>query len=300
MPITKRIHQVRNKILRKIFDTPVFTIPSEIAYKEAIEGHTHKLPVLTPNDSKLVNTLKQEGIVITSLEELNIASTASVLTAAEKVLPTLRNTLPTHKEEFAIHASSTQIVAYPELFFWGLENKLLDIAENYIGLPISYHGLYFRKDLANNVKLKSRLWHIDTEDRCLFKIIVYLNDVNESGGPFQYISKPLTNLLSSSLLYKHGYLQDKTVESIIPQSECISCTGAAGTVILVDTACIFHRGKVPENNDRFTLFYDYSSREPKYPYYCKSSLPKKDLLTLIPMLSEHQQQCLWREGLSFR
>lgn len=296
MPITKRIHQVRNKILRKIFDTPVFTIPSELAYKEAIEEHIRKLPVLSLSDSKLVSTLKQEGIVITSLEELSITSTPSLLTAAHKILPTLRKNLPSHKQEFAIHASNAQIMEYPEIFFWGLENRLLDIAENYIGLPISYHGLYFRKDLANNVKVKSRLWHIDTEDRSVFKIIIYLNDVSESNGPFQYISKPLTALLSNSLRYKHGYLQDKTVEAIVPQSEWVSCTGAAGTVILVDTSSIFHRGKVPENSDRFALFYDYSSREPKYPYYCKSSLPKEDLLTLVPKLSIHQQQCLWGIG----
>jgi hypothetical protein len=296
MLITKKIHQIRNKVLRKIFDTPVFTIPSELAYKEAIEEHIHKLPGLNPSDFKLVSRLKQEGIVITSLEELSITSTSSLLTAAKKILPTLRNTLPSHKQEFAIHASNAQIMEHPELFLWGLEDRLLNITENYIGLPISYHGLYFRKDLANDVKVKSRLWHIDTEDRCVFKIIIYLNDVSEGDGPFQYLAKPATTLLSSSLRYKQGYLQDKTVEPIIPQSEWISCTGAAGTVILVDTGSIFHRGKVPKNGDRFALFYDYSSREPKYPYYCKSSLPKKDLLTLMPRLSPHQQQCLWRDG----
>jgi len=296
MLITKRIHQVRNKILRKIFDTPVFTIPSELAYKEAVEQHIHKLPVLTPNDFQIVKTLKQEGIFITSLEELNISSTPSVLTAVKKVLPTLRNVLPSNKQEFTVHASNAQVMEHPELFLWGLEDRLLDLTENYIGLPIAYHGVYFRKDLANDVKNRSRLWHIDTEDRCVFKIIIYLNDVNEGNGPFQYISKPLTALLSSAVRYKHGYLQDKTVEPIIPQSEWISCTGAAGTVILVDTGSIFHRGKVPENSDRFALFYDYSSREPKYPYYCKSSLPPKDLLTLMPRLSEHQQECLWGVG----
>ncbi|WP_132867023.1 2OG-Fe(II) oxygenase [Scytonema millei] len=296
MLITKRIHQVRNKILRKIFDTPVFTIPSELAYKEAVEQHTYKLPGLTPNDSQIVKTLKQEGIFMTSLEALNISSTPSVLASVKKVLPTLLNVLPSNKQEFAIHASNAQVMEHPELFLWGLEDRLLDITENYIGLPIAYHGVYFRKDLANDVKLKSRLWHIDTEDRCVFKIIIYLNDVSEGNGPFQYISKPLTALLSSSLGYKHGYLQDKTVEPIIPQSEWISCTGTAGTVILVDTGSIFHRGKVPENSDRFALFYDYSSREPKYPYYCKSSLPQKDLLTLMPRLSTHQQECLWKDN----
>lgn len=226
---------------------------------------------------------------------MEIPSTPLILAATEKNLPGLKNTLPLHKKQYVIHATSAQIMEYPELFLWGAEERLLNIVENYLGLPVAYHGLYLRKDIANNIQVKSRLWHLDMEDRRMCKIIIYLNDVNDDGGPFEYIPKHLTSFLSHSLRYNYGYIQDRSVESFIPKSNWKSCTGAADTVIIVDTASIFHRGKTPVETDRFTLFFDYTSRQPKHRYYCKSSLSQNNLLALEPILSKHQKECIfWR------
>jgi hypothetical protein len=93
------------------------------------------------------------------------------------------------ENEFVVHATNEQMMEYPEIFLWGLEQRLLNIAENYLGLPVAYHGSYFRRDIANQVEKKSRLWHMDSEDRKLFKVIVYLNDINDERGPFQYLPK---------------------------------------------------------------------------------------------------------------
>ncbi|MCA1993414.1 MAG: 2OG-Fe(II) oxygenase, partial [Coleofasciculus sp. S288] len=169
----------------------------------------------------------------------------------------------------------------------------LNSIENYLGLPPAYHGSHFRRDLANEVQLKSRKWHIDREDRQVVKIIVYLNDVSEDGGPFQYIPKSLTAIAVRSLAYKYGYVHDKPVEMVIPPSEWKSCTGTAGTVIFADTGSIFHRGKKPVESDRFAIFFDYTSRQPKHPYYCNSPLLREDLLILAKTLSERQRKCLF-------
>lgn len=298
MTFTQKFYQVRNRILREIFKTPVFQVPSELAYKAALEKYVGNLPVLSPNDLTLVDILRCEGIVVTSLEALAIPSTPLVLNAQKKILPTIPRHLSSNKNEYVVHASSAQIMEYPELFLWGLEERLLNIVENYIGLPVAYHGLYFRRDIANNIQVKSRLWHIDREDRRILKIIVYLHDVSDDNGPFQYIPKPLTSLLSRSLKYNYGYIRDKAVKSVIPTSDWKSCTGPSGTVIFVDTASIFHRGKVPVGSDRFTLFFDYTSQRPKHPFYCKSSLSKDELLLLATRLSKRQRECIfWRKGL---
>jgi hypothetical protein len=172
--------RVRNRILREIFQTPVVQIPSELAYKAALEKHVTKLPVLSPADLTFVDTFKREGIFITSLEALGIPSTPLILNAAKKLLPRIPKTLDRIKNEYVVHATSTQIMEYPELFLWGSEERLLSIVENYLGLPVAYHGLYFRRDLANEIQVKSRLWHLDMEDRRSVKIIVYLNDVGET------------------------------------------------------------------------------------------------------------------------
>lgn len=295
MTFLQKWYQLRNRLLREIYRSSVFRVPSELAYKAALEKYLGNLPALSPSDFTLVDVLRREGVFVTSLKALAIPSTPLLINAAKTILPRIPKRFSSNKNEYVVHANSAQILEYPELFIWGLENRLLNIVENYISLPIAYHGLYFRRDLANNVQVKSRQWHIDMEDRRVLKIIVYLNDVSDEGGPFQYISKPLTSLLSRSLKYNYGYIPDKTVNSIIPTSDWKSCPGPSGTVIFVDTGSIFHRGKVPVVSDRFSLFFDYTSRQPKHPYYCKSSLSKDELLVIATKLSKRQRECIfWR------
>lgn len=84
MTFTQKFYQVRNRILREIFKTPVFQVPSELAYKAALEKYVGNLPVLSPNDLTLVDILRCEGIVVTSLEALAIPSTPLVLNAQKK------------------------------------------------------------------------------------------------------------------------------------------------------------------------------------------------------------------------
>ena len=295
--ILQRFYQVRNRIIKEITQIPVFRDSSELAYTAALKEYRSKLPVISPQDFDIVDTIRREGVFVTSLKALGISSTSLLTDAAYKLLPTIPTIHSENKYEFALHATPSQMMSYPEIFLWGLEERLLNIVESYIGLPVAYHGVYLRRDVVNNVQLKSRLWHTDMEDYRNFKVIVYLNDVSENGGPFQYIPKYLTSLLSSSLNYSSGYIKDETVKKVIPESSWNSCTGPSGTVVLVDSANIFHRGKIPTGSDRFTLFFDYTSRRPRRPFYCKCSLPKDELSVLASRLSELQREYIyWRKN----
>jgi len=286
--------RVRNLILREMMQLPVLQNITELAYYEALEKHARHLPLLSADDSLLIKEITAKGAFITNEENLSIPSTSTILQSAEKLLPRLRESR-VDKDDITIHATSAQIMDYPELFLWGLEERLLDIAENYLGLPVAYHGVYFRRDIANQIHDRSRLWHVDMEDRRVLKVIVYLNDINDECGPFQYISKPLSALFCDSLKYSYGYLKDETVQSVIPISDWQSCVGKKGTVIFADTGSVLHRGKIPLELDRYTLFFDYTSRQPERKFYCKSSLPMDDLRKLEKQLSPRQKECVfWR------
>lgn len=287
--------QVRNKILKNLYEVSFLRDPAEFAYEAALEKHKSHLPVLSSTDWAIVETLETEGVAVTSLEQLSIPSTPQLLEAAKNLIPEIPRAISGDENEFVVHATSEQMMEYPEIFLWGLEQRLLNIAENYLGLPVAYHGSYFRRDIANQVEKKSRLWHMDSEDRKLFKVIVYLNDINDERGPFQYIPKDITSKVADSLKYKTGYIKDKTLQQVISQSNYKSCTGPSGTVVIAGTASVFHRGKIPVSCDRFSVFFDYTSRQPKFPFYCKSSLPMEDLHLLSTKFSEEQKQCVfWR------
>ncbi|MEC4885795.1 MAG: 2OG-Fe(II) oxygenase [Scytonema sp. PMC 1070.18] len=290
------VTQVRNTILKNLYEVSFVKNPAEMEYSQEVKKYAKYLPKLPESDRALLDTINTEGVAITSLEALSIPSTPQMLKAAQQLIPTIPNTISGHENEYVVHATSQQILEYPEIFLWGLEQRLLNIAENYLGLAVAYHGVFFRRDLTNHVEKKSRLWHIDSDDRKFLKIIVYLNDIDENGGPFQYLPPSLSSQVAHALGYKYGYVKDRTMQRVISPSLYRSCTGCAGTVVFADTANIFHRGKVPINSDRFAVFYDYTSRQPKFPFYCQSSMPEEDLVQISSHLSGRQKEYVfWRQ-----
>lgn len=264
-------------------------------HQVTVQEHLVNLPILSPDDLQLVKVLINEGVAVTSLAELAIPSSANMLLSANYLMPLIPK--PTGKNgEYVVHATDEQIMSKPDIFLWGLERRILNIAENYFGLPVAYHGTYFRRDIANTVQQKSRLWHIDTEDRQVLKAIIYLQDVNEEDGPFQYIPLAVTKKVVEKLKYKYGYVQDSTMQLAGYSSNCKSCTGISGTVVFAATGSIFHRGKIPVTSDRFALFFDYTSRLPKYPFFNHYSLPQEYLLSLSRRISKYQlKSLLWQD-----
>lgn len=223
--------QVRNRLFRNLYEISFVKNSADLEYQIFVKNHTKCLPALSDTDREIVETLNTEGVVITSLEALSLPSSPQMFEAAKNLMPKIPTITSGEKNEYVVHATSKQIMASPEIFLWGLEQRLLNIVENYLGLPVAYHGAYFRRDIANIVEKKSRLWHMDTEDRKLLKIIVYLNDINEDNGPFQYIPQSLTPEATRALKYKHGYIRHTTMSRAISPLNHKSCTGLAGTVV---------------------------------------------------------------------
>lgn len=283
---SKRIH---NKIKREILLIPGVQSLSKLAYKENLKRHASSLPKISPVESTLVDCIRQEGVFVTSLQTLATPSTSLLLAETEKLLPELR-AVPSDKEH-AIHLLLSKLVSYPEFFLWGLEERLLNIVENYIGLPVFYHGADFRREIANGQTIGVRQWHIDLEDYRMLKIIVYLNDVGIDGGPFEYISKDLTSFSSETLKYSSGFVSDEDMETVVPTSDWKPCTGSSGTVIFTDTCHVFHRAKPPVVSDRFSITFSYTSRQPLIT--CgKVAFSKDELLEISSRLSIRQRECL--------
>ncbi|BAZ50194.1 hypothetical protein NIES4103_28080 [Nostoc sp. NIES-4103] len=290
--------KIRRRVIREINQIPFVRYQADIAYQIAVENHKNYLPTISQDDLRLVEKIQTEGVVITSLDDLGILSNSQFIDSAKKLMVKMVANNSIVKNQFVIHATSQQLMEHPQIFLWGLEQRLLNIVEHYIGLPIAYHGAYFRRDIANSLEIGSRLWHIDPEDRKVLKIIVYLNNIGESEGPFQYIPQPLTAKVAQSLKYTYGYIRDSTMQKVISPTNYKSCIGNSGTVVFAATGNIFHRGKPPETSDRYTIFFDYTSRRKQDLNYINFTLPHKDLVLLSQNLSEQQQQCLfWQQNL---
>ncbi len=264
--ILQKLKFAPNKIKREIRKLPIFHSLLEQNYQADLAEHKNYLPVISPEDSEIVNSMKQNGVFITSLEKLSIPPTDQMVEVAQKLVqefPAFSSRETFEISPFVPTLPHSKLVQkYPEIFLWGLEERLLNMIENYIGLPVCYQGAEFRRGIANGEVVDVRQWHIDTEDHRMFKIIVYLNDVNANGGPFECLPKPLTSRASQALKYYSGFVGDQTMETVIPKSDWKTCIGESGTTVFADTCNIFHRAKAPTASERYSITYSYTSVKP--------------------------------------
>jgi hypothetical protein len=296
--LTTQLRRVYNRSLREAAKVSFLKRRSDTFYQALLEQFSQQLAPLDSTAQTIVAALNTEGIFITNLSDFKLPLTAELLAGINGLLPELKETPCPIEREFLIEVPNDRLLQYPAIFQWGLNDRLLNIVENYLQLSVAYHGVYFRRDLNNNVVARSRQWHLDKEDRRMLKVIIYLHDVDERGGPLQYIHSDWTSVIAQSIHYDYGRVTDSMMEQVIPASQWISCVGKAGTVILFDPARMFHRGKLPVSSDRFTLFFDYTSRYPERPYYCKSCFSVQEMATVLHHTSERQKQCvLWNNKL---
>ncbi|MFQ4145806.1 hypothetical protein [Chlorogloeopsis sp. ULAP02] len=284
-----KLKRIPYKIKRNFLQLPVLKLAFEYAHRQEIKKYVDCLPKIYPEDRVLIESLHHKGVFVTSLQNLGISSTSLLMANAKKLLPEFQAF--STKNQCSITLPTSICMQYPEIFLWGLEERLINIVENYIGLPVFYHGADFRKEIANGKLTDVRQWHLDVEDYKMVKIIVYLNDVSINGGPFEYICKLSTSLLRQNIRYSGGFIPDQLIEKSVPVSDWKPCPGSCGTVIFSDTCNVFHRAKPPVETDRFSITFAYTSRQP-ITRFSKSALPREELLRISHRLSRRQRECI--------
>lgn len=99
-------------------------------------------------------------------------------------------------------------------------------------------------------------WHRDMTYRNGFKALVYLTDVDETTGCFQYLKKSSSafhHLLKTPTPDKYQYTHDEVLKMVgNNESAIFNVTGNAGTLVLFDTNGV-HRGKPIEKGVRYAL-----------------------------------------------
>jgi len=307
------LYHLTNRVLNK-----VSSLPSDIAckihsidwfeqsvllpqYQQRLKQYKEQLPTLSADDRAIVEQVEQNGVCITSLDALAIPDSQQLLDAAHPITIELaqRSRLPSHVHKHTLMATAQQLMAHPEIFFWGVSERILNIVECYLGLPVAYDGLSFYYSVADGRDAGPRIWHRDKEDWRMIKVAVYFNDVDESGGPFQCL-KPATNTWLIETLPNYQGLTHSELQLLLntPSSDWLtSCVGKAGTVIFTDTARFYHRGQPPLETDRSALFFHYFSQCPKNPFYCdRSLLSRQQTAALTKQLpSPLQSHLTWRK-----
>lgn len=219
---------------------------------------------LSSIQQRIVKDLERDGIAVTSLEELF---------PGENVLDSLTSYVDSHATQTQAYTKKKFLNDFwelvPELDFTNpfvrlsLRPEVLTIASAYMRMwvRLNYYHLATIQPKEGEA-VQSQRWHRDNEDPKMCKMFVYINDVDETAGPFTYVrGSAVTNPNPYARLFPQkrpegSYPSAQAVTSNVDSKDIATMTGVAGTVIFCDTTGL-HRGGHATKRPRtmFTAFF---------------------------------------------
>jgi hypothetical protein len=126
--------------------------------------------------------------------------------------------------------------------------RMLDIANTYLGLwsKLEYVDMWYSvPQPADKDRVSSQRWHRDFNDKHLLKAFLYLVDVDEDTGPFEFVpGSQAGGRYSDAWPWRplgENYPPESELEQRIPPDGLRTFTGPKGTFLFCNTSG-FHRG----------------------------------------------------------
>ena len=160
-----------------------------------------------------------------------------------------------YRDSFAYLSVNQPQLHEKEILKVALSDVIIGISELYLGAKPSLTGFNLRKSFVNRVpQSDTQFYHSDANSVKFLKFFIYLNDVDENGGPFVYI-KCSHKKKFWGWLKKYRW-DDCEMEKRYP-NDIFLATGKVGDLIVADTTG-FHKGLKPIANDRGMLTINVS------------------------------------------
>ncbi|MEP6504056.1 MAG: phytanoyl-CoA dioxygenase family protein [Betaproteobacteria bacterium] len=211
-----------------------------------------------------ISDLRTQGVHVTSVERLLGPAAPAYREAIARATAFVAECAGREHPAWTPRGASTDLGAdellkrFPEFYLLGLNQQVLSLAEQYLQVPVAYHGAVLRHSLVDGQQVGPRLWHRDSEDFHVLRTVVYLSDVTEESGPFEYIPRHV----EIDARRDPQMCTSETMQQIVPKSEWRRCCGPAGTVVIADSAQIFHHESLQRRRDRMVIMMGHSSRRP--------------------------------------
>jgi hypothetical protein len=145
----------------------------------------------------------------------------------------------------------------------GINPRLLDVANAYLEMwsKLEYVDVWYTPPAGHDERKSSQRWHRDFNDRHLLKAFIYLVDVDEETGPFEYVPRSapggeLEALWPWRPLGENYPPDDQFAERVNGHS--VTFTAPKGTIILCNTAG-FHRGGFARAKPRSLATFTWDS-----------------------------------------
>ena len=255
-----------------------YELHDRLLSNRASRGHFGEAPPsLDDVQRSILSDVREHGYSLRSFEE--VFSDAAAWTAIEeqrdRFVASTEADLAAGGEhvrvrpgkEFVVRLQSYGVELGPADPWFGAvaSQRLLDLANAYLEMwsKLEYVDVWYSvPQPAAAERISSQRWHRDYNDKHLLKIFLYLVDVDEHMGPFQYVagSQPggaYADAWAWEPLGQH-YPTEEELEARVPSSAVQTFTGPAGTLVFCNTAG-FHRGGFSTTKPRVLATATYSS-----------------------------------------
>lgn len=172
-----------------------------------------------------------------------------------------------------------------------VSEPLVRVVSGYLGvLPkFRYWALEATMPMPEGMRTyASQEWHRDPDDQQLVKVFLYLNDIDETAGPFSYLQYSQRGGKWRHLFPQHPprgtYKVPRAVNDFIPKEDIITCTGKAGTIIFCDTSGL-HRGGYASSHQRFMYTSAYLTNAS--PWAIRYSYPRDFNMKALPSYAQY-------------
>jgi hypothetical protein len=247
--------------------------------RSARRRYAHQPPELDAVQQGIVERLRPEGYAVVPFSELvsdperwNRLENASTAFVAETEADLAREAAGGESElrrrpgkEFVVrkYAYGVELGLDDPWLELGASRELLGIANTYLGMwaKLEYVDVWYTPPVAAAERQSSQRWHRDFNDRHLLKAFLYLVDVDEETGPFEYVPRSapggeLDDLWPWRPLGQNYPPENEFAEKIADRA--VSFTGPKGTLIFCNTSG-FHRGGFAKSKPRVLATFTYSS-----------------------------------------
>jgi hypothetical protein len=259
-------------------------------FKPWIAYHLSQQP-LTDLQRLLLDSLRRDGIAITTVEDLEAQDAFEQLEKAVWALETsLSDTInqtrkqadPSGFKTYLLELLGPRPVLDPKGIFvrFGLQSVILNLVNAYLGMYVRLRAFNVWHNFPSSLPPRnSQLWHRDPEDRYLVKLFVYLTDVTDAPGPLTYAlgthglgsikSRPRAARAEDTGAFRST---DEQTSVVVPKGRWLTTMGQKGTVVLADTRG-YHKAGLARDCDRILYTCMFTSQASPFPEYFERKTP---------------------------
>jgi ectoine hydroxylase-related dioxygenase (phytanoyl-CoA dioxygenase family) len=274
-----RVHRVATGLERRGVIATYELHDRLLANRAARRRYAHEPPALDPVQQRVLERVREEGYAVVPMSELisDTTVTSELEAEAGRFITQTEAELAREREggesslrrrpgkEFVVrkYAYEVELGLDDPWLRLGLNARLLDIANTYLGMwaKLEYVDVWYTPPVDQAERQSSQRWHRDFNDRHLLKAFLYLVDVDEDSGPFEYVPRSapggeLDHLWPWRPL-GDNYPPDEEFAAKLAE-KAVSFTAPKGTLIFCNTSG-FHRGGFAIGKPRVLATVTYSS-----------------------------------------